>query len=301
MRRVCFLALLVPGCGGGGSSGPGGEAIDELTPATLTDDPASATEWAQMASAPNAYAFGSALVSAADLAIQLGATCPTLTEESGTKTYEGGCSDGDDTWMGRAVSSEGASGGSIVYEGFGSSSMQDCSGTMVPTTNVFDGSVSYSGNAVSRSGSFDVDVRSAGQGVNETTCEATDVTLAVDYHGSIRGAGDASTWGGSGRIGNSLQVYVQVSTDDELIDDTICGDEAVSGTTTIRSGTHTIVITYDGMTDCDMESTVQWSFDGQPRGELSGVQCAVGRRGSPAGAGWALLAVALFLACRRQR
>jgi MYXO-CTERM domain-containing protein len=291
--------VLLPGCGGDESSGPGGRAIDEMTPATLRDDPEAATEWAQLGSAPNAYGFGSALVSAADLAIQLGATCPTLTEASGTRTYEGGCSDGDDTWTGRAVATEGASGGSIVYEGFGSSSMQDCNGALVPTTNAFDGAVSYAGSALSMSGSFDVDVRSAGVGVNDVTCAATDLTIAVDYHGSIRGAGDASTWSGSGRIGNSLQGYVSVSTDDEVIDDTVCGDEAASGTTTIRSGTHTIVITYDGMTDCDLESTVQWSFDGQESGELSGVQCVVGHRGAP-GAGLALLALALLL-LRRQR
>lgn len=56
----------------------------------------------------------------------------------------------------------------------------------------------------------------------------------------------------------------------------MCTDEALSGTTTINAGSHTIDVSYDGQTDCDTTHTVRWTFDGADQGELAGSSCSAG-------------------------
>mgnify|MGYP001270728821 CR=1 FL=1 len=37
-----------------------------------------------------------------------------------------------------------------------------------------------------------------------------------------------------------------------------------------------MVVTYDGESDCDEASTVQWSLNGEDQGEMEGVSCSTG-------------------------
>jgi MYXO-CTERM domain-containing protein len=102
----------------------------------------------------------------------------------------------------------------------------------------------------------------------------------------------------SGRVAVSdatKEGVADIRTDDEQTNGDWCGTEAWSGSTTVE-GQQTLVITYDGQTDCDPESTVTWSVDGADQGELTGVSCAT----TPA-TGLAGLLVGLLAALRRRR
>ncbi len=67
-----------------------------------------------------------------------------------------------------------------------------------------------------------------------------------------------------------------VTTVEERINGGLCGTEALSGTTTFDAANGLAVITYDGETDCDPESTATWTLDGVDMGTLRGVSCSTG-------------------------
>ena len=67
-----------------------------------------------------------------------------------------------------------------------------------------------------------------------------------------------SMWNGKGRIGNSKSGIVHVETVDEIIDRDQCAFEPISGSTTITSGEHVAIITYNGGASCHI------SGDGAP-------------------------------------
>lgn len=283
-------AVLAAACGGGGVAGP---ILDGFDPAPLSDDPAAAREWALSASAPRVLGTAQAPITAADLAIQLGeATCPVKTESGTTTTYEGGCTDAGGTqWRGRAEAT--ASG--FSYDGFGWTGVDDCNGQQVGEDITFDGEIQMSGGPTGFS--FDIDIRFDGVATDEITCAQRNATGAISYSGELRqDDGDVDVWNGSGRVGTTIGGVADVETSDEVLNDAICGDEAVSGTTTIKAGDHTLAIRYDGATDCDADATVQWSFDGVDKGELTGVSCSAG--GAPA---WGLLFVVGAVILRRRR
>ncbi|QRK04310.1 hypothetical protein JQX13_29050 [Archangium violaceum] len=82
----------------------------------------------------------------------------------------------------------------------------------------------------------------------------------------------------------------------EVVNNAVCDSEALSGSTTIRSGGHTALIQYDGATDCEDASTVRWSLDGKAMAEMEGVRCSV--TSGPAFSAWS---VALLGALRLMR
>lgn len=290
MGRAQFVwaaMLWVTACGGG--DGGGAVFLDDLDPATF-DTPEKAQEWATSASAPNVLAFAVLPISLADIQRQSGDTCPTKTESGTTVTYTGGCTDqGGQTWVGKAVVSMGAS-GSYRYEGFGFSGMEDCNGTMHSESLKFDGSltIEMSGNG----STFEIEMTGNATGAEEPDCVDESGRWAIVYSGSMRRGGpdtdadgqpDDQVFNGSGKIGSELTGVAEAVTEDEIVNEAVCPHEAASGKTTVTAGGHSLVITYDGATDCDPESTVTWSYDGMDRGELMGVQCAVasGRRAAP--------------------
>jgi hypothetical protein len=68
------------------------------------------------------------------------------------------------------------------------------------------------------------------------------------------------------------------------------------------SDEHTVVISYDGETDCDDDDAARWSRDGQDQGLVTGVSCAV--TGNRAGLVQTVFLLALSIgaaARRRQR
>lgn len=300
MTRYLVSALLVSACGGSS-----GGAVD-YPPADLADDAAMATSYASV-SAPNVYLQGSLLISAAEATIQIDMeACPVKTVTGDVTTYAGGCTTADgDAWFGTAtVRGSQETSGSIVYEGFGRSGTTMCDGVDHPSSVTYDGVVEYAGGAPLITWSVNTTARSSGPDRNGG-CAMRTLEIGIAYDGTVRqgtkdadqdGDIDDSYWNGHGEVGNSVEGTVEATTSEEAIDDQACADEALSGTTTASAGGHAITIVYDGATDCDPASTVRWQYDGQDRGELSGVECSAG--GSPRGA---LLVVGAVLLARRRR
>lgn len=312
--RIAGAALVLAGCGGGGAA----PVIDRFSPAQI-DTSDRVQPWAQ-SSAPQIFAFP--VVVAASAAGAMDTSCPMVTRSGDTTTYRGGCTDRNGrTWYGTlttvgveissmALAPRPARSGSMNFEDFGFSGMETCNGMQVSTQTKFRGiwTVTDAGN---NRGNFRVDLIATGTAVNaETGCMPQNREIAVEYSGSYAlsgedrngdGSPDVQTWNGSGRIGDSGRGRVQAQTTDEVLDPMRCNSEALSGTTTLQSGSSTVVITYDGATDCSMQSTVRWSHNGMDMGELSGVRCAVGATPGRGRGALALLGCVAGLALVRRR
>jgi MYXO-CTERM domain-containing protein len=130
----------------------------------------------------------------------------------------------------------------------------------------------------------------------------------VDYMGSVSGDYGAQTiWNGSGTVKRdgfiSPNGSVDATTLDEVVDDSVCAGQPVSGSTTLKSGNDTAVITYDGETDCDSKQNAKLSVNDQDRGLISGISCSVqasGARGGSPVAALVLLLGAFALRLRRR-
>lgn len=306
---ACALGVVAAGCDGGGGEGGGGQAatiLDDLPPAAIANT-ADLLVYAT-GSAPNAMLLG--LLPYGLVSFGNDPNCPVVAQNGSTATYTGGCTDTSGNTFGGTMTITQASqtSGSAEYDGFSIATTTTCAGTAYTNTTTYNGSAGSTGTG------FDVDVVVAVDGVDEEeNCTTTDGTIALEYAGTITQNGDAQTFGGSGRIGYdvaftstagtfNLEGVADVSTADEVVDDAVCNTEALSGTTTIEAGSDTAVITYDGATDCDPESTVNWSLNGTNMGEVAGIACAVHPGADARGLAAALAALAFgVLAVRRRR
>ncbi len=180
-----------------------------------------------------------------------------------------GCTEtGEYRWLGSATRT--AYGGgefSIVWEHYGYEREVRCDFGKLTEKEMTTGRMHLLDGGVS------VDVR-----FETVNCQlANGETTAFDYTGTFSGdwsVSPAGTWNGAGRAGTSRLGAWEVRTVDEILGGG-CEHEAASGTTTLRAGGTEVVITYDGATDCDEESTVQWSLNGTPQGELAGIPCSI--------------------------
>lgn len=244
-------------------------------------------------SAPKAYTVAVVLAAALDPE----ATCPAASPgpDAETTIYTGGCTDeSGHTWFGQAtVRVEGEQVGVITYEDFGSEGPQTCtSGGTVTSRSSFDGTVT-----LVQDGSYTIDVTGEGDDVDLDACTATRAEVVLTYEGQRVDTSDTvSVWSGHGEVGNSTLGRAEAETVDEVVDEDGCETEAQSGATTLTTKDHTVVITYDGATDCDPESTVTWTLDGADQGELLDVSCAT--PGAAFGA-WAWIAGVAALRRRR--
>lgn len=296
LAAVAAMGVL-SGCDGGGGGESAAEFINSLPPASVTSS-SNVIAFASISSAPAVFAAGAAPVALGQFAGQNGG-CPTVTQNGNSVTVTGGCTDGSgQTWSGTARSTETG----ISYNDFSIASTDTCNGTTFNTLTTFNGTMTPTST-----GGFEADLRYDLSGFDEDSCQAVDGTIAWSYSGtSVAGTGESATWSGTGIIGMSgvgvdengdittaVDGMVEAETTDEVIDENACQDEALSGTTTIRGGTDTVVITYDGATDCDTESTVRWSLNGTDQGEIAGVACTVSGTSSGApGTGFAFAALA---------
>ena len=250
--------------------------------------------WMADASAPNAYFFGQIWVFAAGL--NGDDKCPSESTKGTVTTLTGGCTDTDGTvWQGTAEVDE--STGSIVYTDFGAAADLDCDKVKktVEDSYVVNGTVT-----ANKAGDFTVDLDVDQVSGDTKTCTDEAGTATMVYSGSVvpGKAKKEEVWNGSGNYGDSFNGKVAATTVDESIDDTVCSSEASSGTTTLVAGSDTVVITYDGATDCDKNSTVTWTLNGADQGELEGIECSTAGAGTGAGVLGLLGTLLLF---RRRR
>jgi uncharacterized protein (TIGR03382 family) len=123
--------------------------------------------------------------------------------------------------------------------------------------------------------------------------------MLIDYEGAFEQLGTGQKWSGKGWIGSASSGKLEVSTVDQILDSETCQHESLSGSTTFKAGKSTVVVTYDGATDCDEDSTAHWSLNGQDQGEMAGIGCSAG--GGGMGLAWGALVALLPLLPRRRR
>jgi hypothetical protein len=236
--------------------------------------------------------------------------CPVITRTESATTYEGGCVDEDgNEWFGRATGPAGLGTstelptGAIVYEGFGSDQATECPTSMDGRERtLLDGVV----NITSEGGTltFDLELMYTQSGVLEDCRVDEDMRFAAVYEGTAVAEGERTTWNGSGAIGSEVVGVFggrfDAQTLDEVLDDTICEDEALSGRTTI-TGDDVATILYDGATDCDAESTATWTLNGVSQGEVSGVRCSASHGRASTLVPGAIALAMLWLSRRRRR
>ncbi len=308
-------AAMLGGCPGPAPPAPRhSDVLNDMAPASF-DTPTEMVEVAKLASAPRAFLLAYGTVGIADLASQM-TGCPTKTVDGARTTYRGGCTDANgQTWSGVATleGSMAAAPGGVTYEGFQVRQTSDCMGTPVVEQTLVNGTV---GLTLDASGAtlFAIDLRMDAQSYDATTCNEESTIAGVDYAGRFvdgtedldaDGTPDERTWNGTGRAGTSVVGVVAGTTMDEVLNDVTCSSEALSGTTRFEAAGNVAVVTYDGATDCSVDSTVTWTYNDVAQGSLSGVACAVAAAGAhPAGGLGPLLFGAIvfaLLASRRRR
>ncbi|OJT21441.1 hypothetical protein BO221_26850 [Archangium sp. Cb G35] len=308
---VVAMSGLWVGCGG-----PAAEALNKYKAASLASE-TDVQEWAERSSAPNIYAIANVAVTL--VALTGGSegadpNCPVEKKDGKTTRITGGCTDKNGVeWIGSmelVSEEEGESSGiqnaRYTYDNFGYQKTYTCGGKTGVNKFAFHGTTSVTGTKAKKEFAIDVRLESSElRDEDSDSCETLSSTAAWEYKGTVDGADTAlgngrQTWNGSGRMGSEERGVVEVATKDEVVDDSVCDDEAASGSTTIKSGGHTAVITYDGATDCEEASTVQWSLDGKASGEMEGVSCSAASGPTFAAWGVALLG-ALGLMRRRAR
>jgi hypothetical protein len=292
LKKVVSLgaAAALAGCGSASSS-----ALNSYNDAKLESE-VDARQWAS-SSAPNIYALANTFPLLLGLMGSLGGSeadpnCPRQTKSGNKTTVEGGCTDTSGRkWLGKMVDAREAAGsstGKITFDGFGMERQDECNGQQVTARATYDGTVVISGTDSALD--FEVDLLISGSGPDENAnCAIKEGTAAIDYEGSLASDGTKQKWNGAGRIGSSELGVVRAETKDEVINNSVCSNEAASGTTTVISGSNTVVYTYDGATKCDDDSRVTWTLNGQAKGELAGVRCAAAS--GPALAAWGLFAL----------
>ncbi|MBL8910183.1 MAG: hypothetical protein JNM17_05690 [Archangium sp.] len=262
MRKLQLLLLVLSGC-------KASAVLDGFGAAKL-NTPENATKWAQFSSAPAVRALTGSNIGDVSNTMSDPGACPSFTDDGTTRSFKGDCtSDAGVRWLGSATlvrTASGAKTGTITYANLRSETPSMCGSGSVTAKQAVNGSVTITENG------FTVDEKIEQERFETSDCNnAVKETFAFDYAGTSTD----NKWNGKGRVGSSLLGTANVETVDEVLNDTMCSSEAASGTTTLRSGNDVVIITYDGATDCDTTSTVKWSLNGEDKGELVGVRCAV--------------------------
>ncbi len=267
-RSIAAAALLLVGCKASG---------DPL------ERPEDIAGWANNASALGVYSLAHEPLGFANDAYSFAdPDCPATTDDGTTVVIIGGCTDSDGrAWDGEVEVVRRDGGWSLSFDGFG----DDRFGGMARVTGSFE-----MDEVEPDLHSFDADLDRDGG-----------IESRVVYSGTVEGGYEGATvWNGSGNVSrNGITINsgaVDAETVDQVRDGEACPGEGLSGTTTMISDEHTVVINYDGDTDCDDDDAARWSLDGEDQGLVKGVTCTAG---GPAGAASALLLLLLLALLRR--
>lgn len=208
--------------------------------------------------------------------------CPARADDGTTATLDGDCTDSRGTaWSGSATIVRTADNGrDVTLSNYGRASDPELASFVSGTVAVREiGPDEFS---------FAVDVRESGG-----------IETDIQYDGTVAGSYDGPTlWNGSGTVARDSVVIdsgsVSVETVDQLRDNDICAGQGISGFTRLVSPEHEVVVTYDGVTDCDDNDAARWSLDGEDQGLIEGVACSAS--GSNRGAWWwAVLLLVLWV------
>lgn len=238
------------------------------------------------------------------LMVDSSSTCPRVTVSGATTTIEGGCVDAAGVeWFGTVTMPSGfdpdaPTAGAIVIDAFGDDRVPSAC-PMTTERERRSGRVDLLRNA---DGSFDfeIDLTWEQAEVDESDCTVAATRGAIEYAGRVAFDGTQQTWSGSGLLGEETLGRLELQTEEEIYDPSVCEPEALSGTTTISAGEQEAVIAYDGASDCEDPATATWTLDGVDQGERVGVGCSVAR-GGRSGAPACLVALAALAVWRARR
>jgi hypothetical protein len=267
MRALMIAVVMVVACGG-------------------DDDPLSDSNhiagWASASSALGVYAIGYEPIAASDgQNVFQDPACPARTDDGTTLVITGGCTDSGNTrWAGTVtVTRTTATNRSATFDKFGNDRLLG----LVETTGSFV--VTQMADNVH---AYQVEVTQVG-GIEKT----------VSYSGTVQGGySGPTTWNGSGEIAREGTVInsgsVMTQTTAQVRDSDLCSQGPMSGTTTMTSDEHTVVITYDAAMACD--DNARWSRDGKDQGTIEDVGCSAGTNG----VGPAILLLGFAMIIRRR-
>lgn len=243
-----------------------GDARFDTEPAVL--------DWAHRASAPRVH--DQVLLPWTVLQADPDRTCPALEIVDGDEEWTAdGCTDADGiTWEGELTYYPGEE-PQLLYDGLSMGFTNNCVGEDRSGTVRFIGQVVLSGDETDREMSALL-VERESEGFEGCPELAPDLVWLYSARVRIDEAG-VETWEGGGTLGSSEVGVLDATTTDLVLDPAACDTEAASGETVLATDAHEAVIVYDGAEDCDPESTVTWSYDGEDRGEIAGVPRAAGR------------------------
>lgn len=248
-----------------------------------------------------------------------GETCVTRTTEGATTVLTGnGCTTGRTRYDGvLRFSGDPVTGpeARAEYLDWRQTSTTSCTGSMqtVTTESRMRGTVRVTARGNVRD--YEVDIVLDSGVANPETCTVTSSTLAVQYRGTLdffgpsgvtRDSSAAVRASGSGTVADSRYGRADTTTTGLVFDPSVCAGEPASGTLTLRAGSHTGIVSYDGATRCGMGSmrTAPITVDGMSAGEVQVNACSV--RGAAGGAkngalGVLALGAALAAIARRRR
>jgi MYXO-CTERM domain-containing protein len=278
MRLRCTTlaaGFLVAGCSGG--------AGDPL------ERPEDIAGWANESSALGVYSNAHEPLGLASGAFTYpDPDCPATADDGSALVVTGGCTDATGrTWAGEATVLRGEGRWDVSFDRFG----DDRFGGMARLSGSF--TLEEQGEDLH---AFDADLERDGG-----------IVSRIRYLGSVAGGyGGETVWNGSGTVtrrGVTINAgSVHAETIDERRDDDVCPGEGLSGTTSMTSAEHTVLVTYDGASDCDDDDAARWSLDGVDQGLVTGITCSAGGpTGTGTGAALLLLLVAGALGGRRAR
>lgn len=202
-------------------------------------------------------------------------SCPYITgeiAEDGNQTedvfIEGGCVDeGGVSWE-----------GNMLYNGYGvfydnliiSQQSEGCLDMMSSTT--YNGGVIFSYTGINTVLNLDIQEQ-------DESCEPISYTLALLTSLTIGEDEETTLYNGSGSMmvmdeSQSMVLSADILTADELVDETVCEFEPISGSNTISAGSNTLEFMFDGETDCDETPTQMMSLNGEEAVEVEGVGCS---------------------------
>lgn len=252
MRRTIFISFLVlVGCAN----------TSDL------EDPEQVRAWANSASALAAFLPAhEPLAFAENGRVPDDPSCPVIEDDGTTLTVTGDCTDTSDVeWRGLATVLRTTEGGyDVTLDGYGHG--DDDPAVVTGTITVAPAGAGWS---------FDADFRQEGL-----------TTVEVDYEGTLEGDSEGpTTWSGEGTItrgGFTDASGTSTARTEAQRRDPSCSNQSWSGSTTIEHEGRTLVVTYDGETDCDDDAAARYSLDGEDRGTVDGVSCsATPGRGAP--------------------
>jgi len=260
-----------------GTSACGGDSGEELTPARPFDRNEDVSGWATSASAVSVYQHAYEPIAIADGERSFAdPECPVVEDDGTTWTASGDCtaSDGEEFTGTVKIVRDGAT-RSLTFDTF-----QDNNGT------------------------FELRELEAGRYEFDAKLDIGGLTV-IEYMGSVQGGYDQRTlWNGSGTVKRDgffgPNGEVEASTIDEVVDNDVCAGQPVSGTTTLKSGNDTAVVSYDGGTDCDDDQNAQLTVNGEARGLVSGISCSLRAPGSGGRSALGVLLLALAVPALRR-